>query len=1033
MPTGPTCSTYFSYVRTARGTLLVLALAWSVGATAQLPGVSFVASRNYPVQQGPRAIAVGDFNSDGKPDLATVNSASSTASTVSVLINNRDGTYLPAVNYSVGSTPVAISIADFNGDGKLDIAVIDQSASSISVLLGNGDGTFQAQKTTSITTGNSPDSLAIGDFNGDGKLDVGVTVNLPQAGQRAVAVLLGNGDGTFQSPINYDSGSGAHNAIVADFNGDSKLDIAVTDSNANAISVLLGNGDGTFQTPANTPTTFAPGSIAAADFNRDSKVDVLLADTQADQNLYAFLGNGNGTFGAPVASKLLDTVISVSVGDLNGDGSPDVVALTQDFGLIACLGNGDGTFRPGTPFELSPNGHVPIIADLNGDGAEDLAAIDSGGVDVAFGNGDGTFQVASSLSTSTPPNVVLTSDINGDGKTDVVLLGGVSTGYATVLLGNGDGTFQAPTTSPSFGTGYNNVPGPAVVGVLNPSNAKPDLVLRLNIPGLTYIGVMIGNGDGTFQPLVQYSVGGGAPAIGDFTGDGIPDIIAADANGNLYLLKGNGDGTFGFAVTIPTNVTGSGLLAIGDFNNDRKLDVALAGAGVSILLGNGDGTFQPAKSSTLTSAASSIAVGRFNNDGNLDVVVQTQSQGAVLLGNGDGTLQPAVYFPTGGGSIAVGDLNNDGKPDLLMYGGGTVSVLLGNGDGTFQLPQIWGTNGFGESAAIGDFNGTGHPDIVAVPSVSNMNASLLVNRAVPAPRASFNPSGLTFAPSQVGITSTAQVIALTNTGNGPLTISSIAIAGTNASDFSQTNTCPTSPASLAAQANCQISVTFTPTGTGSRLASITIADNATTGQETLSLLGTATDFSIAAATGANCPTGGNCTTSAVITAGQTATYNLQVSPLAGFNGNVTLSCSGAPTPATCTVSPATVSSSSYAFTVSVSGTSGMQVFPSMDRPSAPRGRVRRFGVLVSVVFAIVLILAALALAQKNQRRLLLPALAALVLALLYACGGGGGTTSSGGGGGNTPPPQTPVNATITVTATSNSVNRTLPMSLTINP
>ena len=617
----------------------------------------------------------------------------------------------------------------------------------------------------------------------------------------------------------------------------------------------------------------------------------------------------------------------------------------------------------------------------------------------------------------------------------MVLLGGAGTGYAMAVLGNGDGTFQAPISSPSFATGYDRLPGPAVLGDLKRDGNLDDLVVRLNIPGLSYIGVMIGNGDGTFQPLVQYSVSGGAPAIGDFTGDGIPDIITADTSGNLYLLKGNGDGTFGFPTTIPTNMTGSGLLTVGDFNNDGKLDVALAGAGIAILLGNGDGTFQPPNSSTLTSAASSSAVGDFDSDGNLDVAVLTQGQVAILLGDGDGTLRSATYFSSGGTPlpaqsaawIAVGDLDNDGTLDLLTPGPeqGTVSVLLGNGDGSFQLPQIWGTNGFGESAAIGDFNGTGHPDIVAVPSTGNMNASLLVNTAVPAQRASFSPSGLTFATSQVGITSAPQVITLTNTGSSPLIISSIAITGTNSSDFKQTNTCPVGSASLAGQAKCQFSVTFAPTGTGSRLASISITDNASSGQNTISLLGTATDFSLAAASGANCPSGGNCSTTAVITAGQTAAYNLQVSPLGGFNGNVTLSCAGAPFSSTCAVSPATVGSSSYAFTVSVSGTSRVQALPSTDRPRAPQRLVERFvSPPVLFIFVLLAILGGLALAQGNRQRLLLPAFTALVLTLLYACGGN--TPSNGGG--TTPP----VNATITVTATSSSVSRTLQLSLTIN-
>ena len=401
-------------------TLLLAVLVRPVPAAPSLADVSFIASRNYPVGQAPGGIAVGDFNGDGKPDLATVNVSSND---VSVLINSVNGTYLPAENYAVGTSPVSISIGDFNGDGKSDIAVINRVSSSVSVLLGNGDGTFQIQKSTNISTGQLPDSLAIGDFNGDGKLDITVTVSLPQVGQRAVAVLLGNGDGTFQAPVNYAVGSGAQFAAVADFNSDGKLDIAVADSNANAISVLLGKGDGTFQPAANSsvgpPATVQVGPISVGDFNHDGRLDIVMTN-RSSSNFLVFLGNGNGSFAAPLMTGVsLSVPFSVAVGDFDGDGLPDVAAL-GDGGLFVFLGRGDGTFQQSAGFVLGPEHSVAaVIADLNGDGKVDLAVPD--GVSdrvVAFGNGDGTFPELARI-IPTPPSgalFALTADINGDGK-----------------------------------------------------------------------------------------------------------------------------------------------------------------------------------------------------------------------------------------------------------------------------------------------------------------------------------------------------------------------------------------------------------------------------------------------------------------------------------------------------------------------------------------------------------------------------------------------------------------------------------------
>ena len=277
----------------------------------------------------------------------------------------------------------------------------------------------------------------------------------------------------------------------------------------------------------------------------------------------------------------------------------------------------------------------------------------------------------------------------------------------------------------------------------------------------------------------------------------------------------------------------------------------------------------------------------------------------------------------------------------------------------------------------------------------------------------------------VTTSSTAQVVNVTNSGNAPLTISSIAIGGTNNSDFAQTNTCPSSSATLAASANCTISVTFTPTVAGSRTASIVVVDNAPGSPHSITLTGTGTDFSLAAATGANCPAGGNCSASAAISAGQTAAYDLQITPNSGFNGAVALTCIGAPGPSLCSISPASVSPngpSGYAFVVTVSNTSSAMLTPPLRMPRAPAWPVAYLALAVLLILATMLILGS-GLAGNPRGRVAASALAVLLVGLLYAngCGGGGPTA---------PPP--PTNATLTITAVSSGVNRTLPLGLTVS-
>jgi hypothetical protein len=291
------------------------------------------------------------------------------------------------------------------------------------------------------------------------------------------------------------------------------------------------------------------------------------------------------------------------------------------------------------------------------------------------------------------------------------------------------------------------------------------------------------------------------------------------------------------------------------------------------------------------------------------------------------------------------------------------------------------------------------------------------------PFVTLGAANISFGNQTVGTTATAQVVTLTNSGNAPLTINSIALSGANSGDFAQTNTCPGSNATLAASANCAVSITFTPTATGNRSANVTITDNAPGSPHIFSLSGTGTDYSLAAAIGANCPVGGNCSTSATISAGQPASYDLQVTPNSGFNGTVGLTCKGAPSASICSISPASVpanGSSNYAFVVSVSNTFNAMVTPPIQMSYAPASP------MASATLALLFILAAMLIrradfASSHRRRLHAPALVVLVLGLLYAnaCGGG-------------PAVLPPTNATLTVTGTSGGVSRTLSLNLTVN-
>jgi hypothetical protein len=375
--------------------------------------------------------------------------------------------FLPVVRYlSGGLAPVSVAIADVNGDGSLDVVLGNENSNSVSVLLGNGDGTFQAAMTYG-PGGRGPRSVAVADMNQDGKPDLVVANDCASTcANGLIAVLFGNGDGTFQTAVTYDSGGiSARSLAVADVNGDGKLDVVVTNQSSNTLGVLLGNGDGTLQ-PAMVYGSGGdePSSVAVADVNGDGKLDLLVANPCASScpngGIGVLLGSGDGTFQAAVTDPAAAGIFpnSVAVSDLNGDGKADLVIGSNCFScgdsfVSVQLGNGDGSFQPSVYYTIA--GLTPIfsvtVADLNGDGKPDVALtgiFGSGGRAGSLqGNGDGTLQAAVLYNSSGASTSVAVADVNGDEKPDLLVAnGGVYGPTSTVGVLINKSAFTPTTT-----------------------------------------------------------------------------------------------------------------------------------------------------------------------------------------------------------------------------------------------------------------------------------------------------------------------------------------------------------------------------------------------------------------------------------------------------------------------------------------------------------------------------------------------------------------------------------------------------------
>jgi len=737
------------------------------------PPASFVAARTFAAGSGTASVAVGDFNGDGKQDLAVPNYSKWY---VSVLLGNGDGTFKAAGNYGVAGYPVSVTVGDFNGDGHLDLAVACHGYSysnipdNVTVLLNKGDGTFQSAVYYAV--GASPSSVTVGDFNHDGYPDLAVA----NGGTTTVSVLFNNGDGTFQAAVNYGVHWSPSSVTVGDFNGDGKLDLAVANQGSGDVSVLINNGDGTFQGAVNYGADTGPRSVTVGDFNGDGYLDLAVAN-QTNNDVSVLLGNGDGTFQGAVNYAVGNSPQSVTVRDFNGDGYLDLATANNGSGDVSVLlGKGDGTFQGAVNYAAGSGLQAVTVGDFNGDGTADLAVASSYGyVSVLLGNGNGTFQAAPEYTTGHTPTSVALGDFNGDGKLDLAVANRYSPNVS-VLLGNGDGTFQAPVNY-TVGGGPTSV----AVGDFN-GDGKLDLAVANSGYGYNQVSVLLGNGDGTFQAAVGYAAGTTpwSVAVGDFNGDGYLDLAVANYDSyNVSVLLNNGDGTFAAAVNYGAGGYYPQSVTVGDFNGDGKPDLAVANSymsTVSVRLNNGDGTFKGEVRYSLGAAGGySVAVGDFNGDGKLDLALACYNSYAswvsVLLGNGDGSFQLYVSYNAGFDplSATVGDFNGDGKPDLAVGNtDGTVSVLLGKGDGTFQAPVNFAAGYNAASVTVGDFNGDGKPDLAVANNAYSGSVSVFLNTTKPATSTSLisdvNPSAFGQA-----VTFTATVSALGGTPTGTVT------------------------------------------------------------------------------------------------------------------------------------------------------------------------------------------------------------------------------------------------------------------------
>lgn len=616
-------------------------------------------------------LVTADLNGDGKPDVAAANGSKNT---VSVYVNNGNGTLAPKVDYVVAGTPQAIVAIDMNGDGKLDLAVANYDGDSLSVLLNQGNGTLGFN--TNYPASNGPLAVVAADVNGDTKPDLATLCS-----DATIGVYINNGNGTFGARKDYTKTS-AQDLTFADVNTDGKPDLVVGANDQ--LTVFRNLGNGSFAVPMDFPAHI--NDVVAGDFNGDGKIDIA-GTSQRMHAATVLLNTGNGTFGPQYGYGVEGVPAAIAVGDVAGDGRPDLVVASGSSAKVSLLENkGGGRFIARNTSNAGSYATAMFVADLNGDTWEDVVIVDNEdpGVMVFLNDQTGRLIRSSDYALFGSKPVPAVADVDGDGDLDLAVCNLAGSGaFLSVYLNNGDGTFAARVDTSLVN------PAERIVALEATGDGKIDMAIVTSGFFSETIRIWNNLGNGQFSAGLEYPLPGHGATVAtiDMNSDGLQDLIVGVAfptidtlktSAHVFINQGNGNwaenGDYPLTPFTPRFQTA-------DLTEDGLLDLVNNGSGaaeVNVYVNLGNGTFADKMSFPLPLGISSLAFSDMTGDGYVDMaLVDDRAEWASIRTlDATGTFSAQTDYPlaheytdtslVAPAILAAADFNHDGKSDLAI-------------------------------------------------------------------------------------------------------------------------------------------------------------------------------------------------------------------------------------------------------------------------------------------------------------------------------------------------------------------------------